>query len=232
MSSNEFSLSHSVLTRLLKTYTEGQPLSFSKESKSAFARSCQIFVSFLTTCALEYTAKTKRQTLFTEDVLKALDDLGFDEIVEVLESDLGAFRKMQKGKKQAASAERDASKSLAATTDDRTSHDREDAEGDGEDGGTEDEQADDAPAGEEDGDAGSDDDGGAAGDDQQLNDEDLEEAGSDAAAYQEAVVEIEVDSDSRNGVRGKRNRQLEAAEDDDDDGVGSSPRMDDSDDSA
>eukprot|EP00877_Chromochloris_zofingiensis_P004921 jgi/Chrzof1/1442/Cz10g08040.t1 len=71
-----------------------------KDALLAFSESAKVFINYLTTTANDICHEHKRQTISADDVLQALDDLDFVEMVPQLKDALEAFRKTTKDKNQ------------------------------------------------------------------------------------------------------------------------------------
>jgi DNA polymerase epsilon subunit 3 len=67
----EFELPLACVNRVLKAALPGN-FSLTKETRLAFARAVGVFVFYLTHCASEVSRDSKRQTIVTNDVIKAL----------------------------------------------------------------------------------------------------------------------------------------------------------------
>lgn len=70
-----------------------------KESKSAFAKAAGIFVLYLTSCSNDFCAENKRSTIASADVIAAIKELEFDDILGQLEDFLIEYRKEASAKK-------------------------------------------------------------------------------------------------------------------------------------
>jgi DNA polymerase epsilon subunit 3 len=63
-----------------------------KDALLAFSEAGKLFIHYLTATANDVCKEAKRQTINAEDVLTALTDLEFDELVEPLKETLEAFK--------------------------------------------------------------------------------------------------------------------------------------------
>eukprot|EP00762_Andalucia_godoyi_P006501 ANDGO_02881.mRNA.1 DNA polymerase epsilon subunit 3 len=98
--SDEFTIPPTIVARLMKQVFSDNML-ISKEARAAVARSTQVFVQFLTAAAQEFAAKSKRQTIFADDIFAALEEIQFASWVDQLKSEYGPLkdtRKVGRGK--------------------------------------------------------------------------------------------------------------------------------------
>ncbi|XP_005075173.1 DNA polymerase epsilon subunit 3 [Mesocricetus auratus] len=96
----DLNLPNAVITRIIK---EALPdgVSISKEARSAISRAASVFVLYATSCANNFAMKGKRKTLNASDVLSAMEEMEFQRFVTPLKEALEAYRREQKGKKEA-----------------------------------------------------------------------------------------------------------------------------------
>jgi DNA polymerase epsilon subunit 3 len=102
--SDEYSIPNAIVARLMKeALGEGSQLSVSKDARAAIARSTQVFIQYLTSVAQEFASKSKRATIFPDDVFAALEEVQFNSWVTTLRSELDdmqiAVKDKKKGKK-------------------------------------------------------------------------------------------------------------------------------------
>lgn len=93
-------LPNAVITRIIK---EALPdgVNISKEARSAISRAASVFVLYATSCANNFAMKGKRKTLNASDVLSAMEEMEFQRFITPLKEALEAYRREQKGKKEA-----------------------------------------------------------------------------------------------------------------------------------
>uniref|UniRef100_A0A673UV12 DNA polymerase epsilon subunit 3 n=1 Tax=Suricata suricatta TaxID=37032 RepID=A0A673UV12_SURSU len=91
----DLNLPNAVITRIIK---EALPdgVNISKEARSAISRAASVFV-----LANNFAMKGKRKTLNASDVLSAMEEMEFQRFVTPLKEALEAYRREQKGKKEA-----------------------------------------------------------------------------------------------------------------------------------
>ncbi|XP_045325278.1 DNA polymerase epsilon subunit 3 [Leopardus geoffroyi] len=96
----DLNLPNAVITRIIK---EALPdgVNISKEARSAISRAASVFVLYATSCANNFAMKGKRKTLNASDVLSAMEEMEFQRFVTPLKEALEAYRREQKGKKEA-----------------------------------------------------------------------------------------------------------------------------------
>mmetsp|Transcript_85445 Transcript_85445/g.171078 ORF Transcript_85445/g.171078 Transcript_85445/m.171078 type:complete len:128 (+) Transcript_85445:56-439(+) len=75
-----------------------------KEAKSAFAQAAGIFILYLTSCANDFCHDNKRATISSADVVAALKELEFYDLLVPLEEFLTQYRKDASAKKEATSS--------------------------------------------------------------------------------------------------------------------------------
>uniref|UniRef100_A0A6I8NBY2 DNA polymerase epsilon subunit 3 n=1 Tax=Ornithorhynchus anatinus TaxID=9258 RepID=A0A6I8NBY2_ORNAN len=76
-------------------------VNISKEARSAISRAASVFVLYATSCANNFAMKGKRKTLNAGDVLSAMEEMEFQRFMSPLKEALEAYRREQKGKKEA-----------------------------------------------------------------------------------------------------------------------------------
>ena len=89
----DFELPASIVSKIVKA-TLGEGAALSSEAKEAFSKAAGIFILYLTSTAHEFCKERKRSTLSGDDVVDALAELEFDEMIEPLK----AFREEIKRK--------------------------------------------------------------------------------------------------------------------------------------
>lgn len=96
----DLNLPNAVITRIIK---EALPdgVNISKEARSAISRAASVFVLYATSCANNFAMKGKRKTLNASDVLSAMEEMEFQRFITPLKEALEAYRREQKGKKEA-----------------------------------------------------------------------------------------------------------------------------------
>ncbi|XP_053443926.1 DNA polymerase epsilon subunit 3-like [Nycticebus coucang] len=96
----DLNLPNAVITRIIK---EALPdgVNISKEARSAISRTASVFVLYATSCANNFAMKGKCKTLNASDVLSAMEEMEFQWFVTPLKEALEAYRREQKGKKEA-----------------------------------------------------------------------------------------------------------------------------------
>ncbi|XP_063792283.1 DNA polymerase epsilon subunit 3-like [Pseudophryne corroboree] len=96
----DLNLPNAVITRIIKeALPEG--VNISKEARSAISRAASVFVLYATSCANNFAMKGKRKTLNVTDVLAAVEEMEFQRFLTPLKESLEAYRRDQKGKKEA-----------------------------------------------------------------------------------------------------------------------------------
>lgn len=70
-----------------------------KDARAALSRAASVFVLFLTSQASQEAQREKRKTLLGQDVIKALEELEFEDFIDPLQRVLKDFKE-SKGKKQ------------------------------------------------------------------------------------------------------------------------------------
>ncbi|XP_072286605.1 DNA polymerase epsilon subunit 3 [Pyxicephalus adspersus] len=96
----DLNLPNAVVTRIIKeALPEG--VNVSKEARSAISRAASVFVLYATSCANSFAVKQKRKTLNVSDVMSAMEEMEFSRFLSPLKEALEAYRREQKGKKEA-----------------------------------------------------------------------------------------------------------------------------------
>lgn len=161
---SDMALPTSTIMRILKSKLP-DGLTVHKDARIAFSKACSIFIIYLTSCASDVSKESKRVTVTGQDVIKALKELEFDDLVEHMEVCLAAFRETEKARALAARAKKAKTSGESTGVQDGAEDADEEADvADGEDG--------EAPADDEDGEDIEDDEGAET----ELEGEDLEGA--------------------------------------------------------
>ncbi|XP_073414385.1 DNA polymerase epsilon subunit 3 [Dendrobates tinctorius] len=96
----DLNLPNAVITRIIKeALPEG--VNLSKEARSAISRAASVFVLYATSSANTFAMKGKRKTLNVTDVMSAMEEMEFQRFLAPLKEALEAYRREQKGKKEA-----------------------------------------------------------------------------------------------------------------------------------
>ncbi|KAL2100074.1 hypothetical protein ACEWY4_004468 [Coilia grayii] len=96
----DLNLPNAVITRIIK---EALPdgVNVSKEARRAISQAASVFVLYATSCANNFAMKAKRKTLNAGDVMAAMEEMEFERFLQPLREALEAYKKGQKGKKEA-----------------------------------------------------------------------------------------------------------------------------------
>ncbi|XP_041914971.1 DNA polymerase epsilon subunit 3 [Alosa pseudoharengus] len=96
----DLNLPNAVITRIIK---EALPdgVNVSKEARRAISQAASVFVLYATSCANNFAMKAKRKTLNAGDVMSAMEEMEFERFMQPLREALEAYKKGQKGKKEA-----------------------------------------------------------------------------------------------------------------------------------
>ncbi|KAJ8386714.1 hypothetical protein AAFF_G00166630 [Aldrovandia affinis] len=96
----DLNLPNAVITRIIK---EALPdgVNVSKEARKAISQAASVFVLYATSCANNFAMKAKRKTLNAGDVMAAMEEMEFERFLQPLREALEAYKKSQKGKKEA-----------------------------------------------------------------------------------------------------------------------------------
>ncbi|XP_036383671.1 DNA polymerase epsilon subunit 3-like [Megalops cyprinoides] len=101
----DLNLPNAVITRIIKeALPEG--VNVSKEARRAISQAASVFVLYATSCANNFAMKAKRKTLNAGDVLAAMEEMEFERFLQPLREALEAYKKGQKGKKEASEQKR------------------------------------------------------------------------------------------------------------------------------
>uniref|UniRef100_A0A7S2DWQ9 Transcription factor CBF/NF-Y/archaeal histone domain-containing protein n=1 Tax=Octactis speculum TaxID=3111310 RepID=A0A7S2DWQ9_9STRA len=85
-----------------------------KESKTAFSKAAGIFIIYLTTCANDFCKEGKRSTISSADVLAALRELEFHDLIGPLEEFLAHYRQDTNAKKELGNSSAKAAHAITA----------------------------------------------------------------------------------------------------------------------
>ncbi|XP_077096722.1 DNA polymerase epsilon subunit 3 [Siphateles boraxobius] len=101
----DLNLPNAVITRIIK---EALPdgVNVSKEARRAISQAASVFVLYATSCANNFAMKAKRKTLNAGDVMSAMEEMEFERFLKPLGEALEAYKKGQKGKKEASEQKR------------------------------------------------------------------------------------------------------------------------------
>ncbi|XP_006640585.1 DNA polymerase epsilon subunit 3 [Lepisosteus oculatus] len=101
----DLNLPNAVITRIIK---EALPdgVNISKEARRAISQAASVFVLYATSCANNFAMKAKRKTLNAGDVLAAMEEMEFERFLQPLKESLEAYKKGQRGKKEASEQKR------------------------------------------------------------------------------------------------------------------------------
>mmetsp|Transcript_20386 Transcript_20386/g.19701 ORF Transcript_20386/g.19701 Transcript_20386/m.19701 type:complete len:161 (+) Transcript_20386:107-589(+) len=105
----EFEPPQACVSRIIKNVLP-ENVQITKDARAAFTRAAGIFIFYLTHCANDFSKESKRQTIYTQDVISALKELSFGDLEKPLEEFLEIYRKeaevkKPKDKKQSGSGE-------------------------------------------------------------------------------------------------------------------------------
>ncbi|XP_029468894.1 DNA polymerase epsilon subunit 3 [Rhinatrema bivittatum] len=126
----DLNLPNAVITRIIKeALPEG--VNISKEARSAISRAASVFVLYASSCANNFAMKGKRKILNSGDVLAAMEEMEFQRFVNPLKESLEAYRREQRGKKEAIEQKR---KDKDKKTDSDQEKSREEENDDNDDG--------------------------------------------------------------------------------------------------
>ncbi|WCJ41830.1 DNA polymerase epsilon subunit 3 [Euphorbia peplus] len=81
-----------------------------KDALTAFSESARIFIHYLSATANDICKESKRQTIKAEDVLQALEEIEFPELVGPLKASLTEFKRKNTLKKAGAAESKDVEK--------------------------------------------------------------------------------------------------------------------------
>ncbi|MBN3299515.1 DPOE3 polymerase, partial [Amia calva] len=130
----DLNLPNAVITRIIK---EALPdgVNVSKEARRAISQAASVFVLYATSCANNFAMKAKRKTLNAADVLAAMEEMEFDRFLQPLREALEAYKKGQKGKKEASEQKRrDKEKKSDAEENDKSREEENEEEEEEQDG--------------------------------------------------------------------------------------------------
>eukprot|EP00252_Welwitschia_mirabilis_P014437 TRINITY_DN31712_c0_g1_i1.p1 TRINITY_DN31712_c0_g1~~TRINITY_DN31712_c0_g1_i1.p1 ORF type:complete len:157 (+),score=43.41 TRINITY_DN31712_c0_g1_i1:85-555(+) len=121
------------LCEMTKENSSIKDISIHKDALSAFAESARIFIHYLSATANDICNDSKRQVINADDVLKAVEEMEFPELLESLHTSLDAFRKLNASKKaenksKSANRKRKAKSDLEASNGNGKAEDANEAE--------------------------------------------------------------------------------------------------------
>ncbi|XXG88411.1 hypothetical protein AAC387_Pa12g0622 [Persea americana] len=88
----------------LSQSSDGEDVILHKDALLAFSESARIFIHYLSATANDICKESKRQIINADDVLKALEEIEFPELIDPLRVALNEFRKKNAAKKSGAKA--------------------------------------------------------------------------------------------------------------------------------
>lgn len=97
----EFEPPQACVSRIIKSVLP-ENIQLTKDARSAFTRAAGIFIFYLTHCANDFSRDSKRSTIYTSDIIKALKELDFEEFLPSLEEFLEVYRREGEAKKATA----------------------------------------------------------------------------------------------------------------------------------
>ncbi|XP_026067449.1 DNA polymerase epsilon subunit 3 [Carassius auratus] len=123
----DLNLPNAVITRIIK---EALPdgVNVSKEARRAISQAASVFVLYATSCANNFAMKAKRKTLNAGDVMSAMEEMEFERFLQPLREALEAYKKGQKGKKEASEQKRKDKEKKSSTDENDKSRDEEEEE--------------------------------------------------------------------------------------------------------
>nr|XP_055055510.1 DNA polymerase epsilon subunit 3 [Misgurnus anguillicaudatus] len=121
----DLNLPNAVITRIIK---EALPdgVNVSKEARRAISQAASVFVLYATSCANNFAMKAKRKTLNAGDVMSAMEEMEFERFLQPLREALEAYKKGQKGKKEASEQKRKDKKKNGTEENDKSRDEEED----------------------------------------------------------------------------------------------------------
>ncbi|XP_065122909.1 DNA polymerase epsilon subunit 3 [Paramisgurnus dabryanus] len=121
----DLNLPNAVITRIIK---EALPdgVNVSKEARRAISQAASVFVLYATSCANNFAMKAKRKTLNAGDVMAAMEEMEFERFLQPLREALEAYKKGQKGKKEASEQKRKDKKKNGTEENDKSRDEEED----------------------------------------------------------------------------------------------------------
>mmetsp|Transcript_36838 Transcript_36838/g.73302 ORF Transcript_36838/g.73302 Transcript_36838/m.73302 type:complete len:156 (-) Transcript_36838:37-504(-) len=96
----EFEPPMACVSRVMKAALPDNIL-LTKDARAAFVRAAGIFIFYLTHCSNDFCRESKRTTIFPQDVMAALRELGFEDFEQPLENFLEAYKKDTEHRKPA-----------------------------------------------------------------------------------------------------------------------------------
>ncbi|GMH12660.1 hypothetical protein Nepgr_014501 [Nepenthes gracilis] len=88
-----------MLKEKLSQLSSDGDFSIHSEALLAFSESARVFIHYLSATANDICKESKRQTITADDVLNALEEIEFSELIEPLKASLDEFRKKNAEKK-------------------------------------------------------------------------------------------------------------------------------------
>lgn len=102
-SSEAAELPKAIVRRIVKdklSRCSEEDMNIHKDALTAFSESARIFIHYLSATANDLCRESKRQTISSDDVFKALEEIEFHDFIDPLRASLDEFRKKNAGKKK------------------------------------------------------------------------------------------------------------------------------------
>ncbi|XP_025837025.1 DNA polymerase epsilon subunit 3 [Agrilus planipennis] len=74
-------------------------INLSKDTKSSLARAASVFILYVTSHASQLAQKSNRKTMLGQDIIEALENLEFEELVDPVKTSLDEYKSQVKNKK-------------------------------------------------------------------------------------------------------------------------------------
>ncbi|XP_060519516.1 DNA polymerase epsilon subunit 3 [Cylas formicarius] len=87
----DLNLPNATVAKIIKE-TLPEAINVGKDARAAISRAASVFVLYLTSQASNEAQRAKRKTLLGQDVIKALEELEFDDFVDPLQEILKGFK--------------------------------------------------------------------------------------------------------------------------------------------
>merc|ERR1711962_1055774 len=95
----ELNLPNAVITRIIKEAIPPGSI-VSKDAKMGISRATSLFILYIGQAAMEIANDNKRKTVKESDVLKALEEADFDEMIPLIEKELEEVKNKKKQNKK------------------------------------------------------------------------------------------------------------------------------------
>mmetsp|Transcript_20271 Transcript_20271/g.22015 ORF Transcript_20271/g.22015 Transcript_20271/m.22015 type:complete len:140 (-) Transcript_20271:839-1258(-) len=92
LKTSDFEVPAASVNRLIKAALNDN-IQMTKDARAAFVRAISVFIFYITHGANDFSREAKRQTIFPNDIINALKELGFDDFERPLEEFLEAYRR-------------------------------------------------------------------------------------------------------------------------------------------